>query len=220
MLKNLFFILILINPCILPAQENSFESEILAFEEEDRRCGYKKDFVLFTGSSSIRLWHSLEKDMKGLDVLNRGFGGSTLKALNKNWNRIATDHKPAIVVLYCGENDIAEGSTVAQTVAQFKVFAKKYKERYQSIPLIYIAMKPSISRWGMWSQFQTADKEIKEIIDQNENMTFIDLSESMFKDGDLKEKIFLEDGLHMNSKGYKGWRKQLKPIIEQKILSK
>ena len=51
----------------LSAQDlTQFENEIAAFEEADKRDGYAQDFILFTGSSSIRLWHSMQQDMKGL----------------------------------------------------------------------------------------------------------------------------------------------------------
>ena len=199
-------------------QQDRFEPEIRAFEKEDSIKGYKQDFVLLTGSSSIRLWHSMESDLKGLNILNRGFGGSTLKALNKDWKRIAGSHQPDVVVLYCGENDIAEGAPVEETVAQFERFLEQYAVTYPDVPLIYIAMKPSISRWELWDQYQEADVAIKEIISKREGITFIDLSTSMFiEEGTLKKDIFLEDGLHMNKKGYKGWKKQLRPLIKSKL---
>jgi hypothetical protein len=37
-----------------------------------------KGGIIFTGSSSIRMWTSLKEDFPGLPVLNRGFGGSMI----------------------------------------------------------------------------------------------------------------------------------------------
>ncbi len=219
MLRNRLFLLLL---CLLPflaaAQEDRFEEEIRDFEEDDSQSGYKSDFILLTGSSSIRLWHSLEKDLKGFDVLNRGFGGSTLYELDQYWGRIAGDHQPELVIVYCGENDIADGATVTETVDRFKTFLDSFSKTYPSTPMIYIAMKPSISRWNLWPKYQEADRQIREVIATQENVTFIDLGASMLlRDGTLKQNIFIEDGLHMNKKGYRGWRKLLRPAIKNAL---
>ena len=197
----------------------TFESEILAFEREDAKNGHQEDFILFTGSSSIRLWHSIEQDMKGFEILNRGFGGSTLLELNHYWSRITGNHQPDIVVVYCGENDIAQGRSVGETVEAFEAFIALYKKTYPEVPLVYVAMKPSLDRWHLWEQYQQADKQIRKIIGATEKATFIDLSQSMFRKGTLKEDIFIEDGLHMNVKGYKGWRKQLRPLLKRQMKS-
>ena len=36
-----------------------------------------------------------------------------------------------------------------------------------------------------------------------------------YQENIVKKDIFIEDGLHMNAKGYKGWTNQLRPIIER-----
>ncbi len=219
--RHVAIMLLWLSSLLLLAQDtNQFEPEIVAFEEEDKKNGYQENFALFTGSSSIRLWHSISQDMKGFDPLNRGFGGSTLQELNHYWGRISAKHKPDVVVVYCGENDIAQGRTVEQTVEAFEAFVALYKETYPEVPLIYIAMKPSIARWNLWGQYQQADVQIERIIEETDNATFIDLSKSMFEDGVLKEGIFIEDGLHMNKAGYQGWKRQLRPLIKAQLDAK
>src|SRR4026208_83224 len=51
------------------------EADIHAFEAEDMAAPPPKGGIIFTGSSSIRMWTSLKEDFPGLPVLNRGFGG-------------------------------------------------------------------------------------------------------------------------------------------------
>ena len=194
---------------------NRFEEEIATFEKQDRQEGYQNDFVLFTGSSSIRLWKTLESDMEGLNVLNRGFGGATLRELNMHWSRIAGKHQPALVVLYCGENDIAEGASVEETLEHFHSYMEKYRNTYAEVPLIYIAMKPSPSRMAFWADYQEADELIKAIIEDLPNTYFIDLGSTMYNEaGKLKPEIFEADSLHMNALGYQGWTEKLRPLME------
>ena len=199
-------------------QTSRFEDEILAFKAQDQELGYQTDFILFTGSSSIRLWHSLEQDMEGLKVLNRGFGGATLRELNMHWKVIAGEHNPDLVVLYCGENDLSEGATATETLHHFVSFLSHYRDTYPKVPLAYIAMKPSLSRWHLWEKFQEVDSLIKHRLQNDPNVTFVDLSPTMLDDdGLLKPEIFEPDSLHMNALGYKGWTSILRPLIEKSV---
>lgn len=198
------------------ASPNRFEPEIRAFETQDLADGYQKDFVLFTGSSSIRLWHSLQEDMGGIPVLNRGFGGATLHELNLHWDRIAGEHQPRLVVLYCGENDLAEGASSAETLAHFDVFLKKYEGTFAEVPLIYIAMKPSPSRFSLWPVFQLTDQKIKDRLEASPAYHFIDLSPTMMDTlGRLTPEIFEADSLHMNALGYQRWTQKLRPLMDK-----
>lgn len=200
------------------SQPNRFEEEITAFEIQDQEYGYHKDFILFTGSSSIRLWKTLETDMEGLKVLNRGFGGATLRELNMHWSRIAGDHKPSVVVLYCGENDIAEGASIEETVGYFDSIIEKCQNTFPGIPFIYIAMKPSPNRMEFWEDYQKADSMIRKKIEMIKAVSFVDLGPTMLNDvGKLKPEIFEADSLHMNALGYEGWTEKLRPMIESKM---
>ena len=42
--------------------------------------------IIFYGSSTIRLWKSLNEDFKDVDVINLGFGGAYIDSLSKNFN--------------------------------------------------------------------------------------------------------------------------------------
>ena len=55
-----------------------FESEIRKFDEVDRAAAPIAGGVVFTGSSSIRLWTTMAKDFPGIRAINRGFGGSEI----------------------------------------------------------------------------------------------------------------------------------------------
>ena len=216
---NLFFycLSLLLLSYGAPGQTTRFEEEIRAFTSQDRQEGYQKDFILFTGSSSIRLWRSLEEDMKGWKVLNRGFGGATLRELNSYWESIAGKHRPDLVVLYCGENDLFEGASVDETVQNFETFLLQFRSSYPTVPLIYIAMKPSLSRWHLWEKFQEADLLIKQRLQADPNVTYVDLSPTMFDGRTLNTTIFESDSLHMNAQGYQGWTRTLRPIIDRII---
>ena len=52
-----------------------FKDEVAQLTANDKSLN-KKDIVLFTGSSSIRMWSSIQSDFPNYNIVNRGFGGS------------------------------------------------------------------------------------------------------------------------------------------------
>jgi len=80
--------------------------------------------IVFTGSSSIFFWETLSENMKPLNAINRGFGGSHLSHVNKYATRIVIQYRPRAVVLYAGENDMSwpwskSSDTVLKDLQQF-----------------------------------------------------------------------------------------------------
>ena len=198
-----------------------FQNEIDNFLEQDKENNFPKNGVMMTGSSSIRFWKTMDKDFPKFPVLNRGFGGATIPEVLHFAGKYIFQHEPQIIVFYCGENDISEGATPETVFASFKTFVKIIETRLPETKLVYISMKPSIARWNLWPQYQAGEKLIKNFVDENPKIEYMDASISMLeKNGEVKKDIFVEDGLHMNAKGYEGWTNQLKPILEKMYQSK
>jgi len=89
----------------------AFESDIKAFEVTDRTLRSPTPRIVFIGSSSIRMWDTLAKDFPQHRVVNRGFGGSYIADSTTFADRILPPHKPALIVMYAGANDIDHGNT-------------------------------------------------------------------------------------------------------------
>ena len=186
--------------------EIRFQDEVAAFQMQDSVYGIDHKEIVFTGSSSIRMWKSLEDDMVGLDVVNRGFGGSTLKELHYYSEDLIYKYKPQLVVVYCGENDISEGASALDAYNAFKVFHEEFQRKLPESEMIYVSMKPSISRWDIWQDFVKANDLISEYCSANNRISYLDISEAMINiDGTIDTSIFIEDGLHMNESGYAIW---------------
>ena len=193
-----------------------FQNEIDNFIQQDKENSFPINGIMMTGSSSIRMWKSMKEDFPKFPVLNRGFGGATIPEVLHFTGKYIFQHEPQIIVFYCGENDISEGASPEAVFAFFKVFVKVIETRLPKTKLVYISMKPSIARWNLWPQYQAGEKLIKDFVDQNPKIEYMDASISMLgKNGEVKKDIFIEDGLHMNAKGYEGWTNQLKPILEK-----
>src|SRR5690606_32392256 len=103
MIPRRFFILwtatLVFTAAMTSAKEpaSKWEKEIAAFEAADKKNPPKKGGIVFTGSSSIRLWKTLEKDFPHHNVLNRGFGGSQISDAIQFIDRIVVPYEPRMI---------------------------------------------------------------------------------------------------------------------------
>lgn len=180
-----------------------YENEIRIFELMDRYNPPPDSAVLFTGSSTIRRWYNLAEDMYPLDVINRGFGGSVMKELNQNIDRIVYPYRPSRIFVYEGDNDIASGTNPSAFLEECKVFISQCQQRLPGTKIIFLSIKPSPSRMRHWKQMNRANQMLEDLCMKHKDVIFIDISTPMFtKPGILKNNIYAKDGVHLNDKGY------------------
>ena len=212
-----FLVIVFISSTIAQQKHGKYESTIVKFEQEDQKKGYHPEAVLFTGSSSIKMWKSLGEDMSPIPILNRGFGGSTIPEVTHYADRILLPHHPKIIFFYCGENDLAnEESKSDLALKSFKKFHEYMKKNLPETKVYFIAIKPSIKRWNYWDKMSQANAKLSKIISKKDNFFFVDTASQMLdENGIVLQDIFIKDNLHMNAKGYAIWTKVIKPIMEE-----
>ncbi len=192
-----------------------FESEIQAFELADQKKFPPKKSILFVGSSSIRMWESLKSDFSEFQVINRGFGGSTVPEVNYYADRIIWKYDPSVIVFYCGENDINDGEHPAVVFQNFKKFIGEIEKRLPGTKVVFISAKPSPSRWNRWKDFQLYNNMVLQFAENRPNLYFLDISTVMIGNDGLPDKsLFIEDMLHINKKGYAKWTAELNPLLK------
>ena len=195
------------------SQQKKFEKEILAFEKLDSLRQPPKNANLFVGSSSIRLWRTIDSDFPKNAILNRGFGGSNLVDLEGYIPRIVTKYAPAKIFIYSGENDIAEGVTAQETLERFQKVFTKIRESLPNVPIVFISIKPSESRWAQFQTQKEANQLIKSYLQTQPNAEFINIVGKMLLRGKPNPSLFIADKLHMNRKGYETWMKKVKKYL-------
>jgi len=185
-----------------------WKSQIVAFEKSDSLHPPQAGVILFTGSSSIRYWKTLDNDMAPLPVINRAFGGAHISHLNKYVERIVIVYKPQAVVLYAGENDLGWPSKkTPETVCEdFKGFVKTVQTRCPGTRIYFLSIKLSPFRRGRWARMQAANRLIKEFASTAEGVTFLDVSTRMLDaSGELRAEFMPWYRLHMTPKGYENF---------------
>lgn len=201
------------------AQENlPFQKEIDAFKKKDSQQPPAANSILFVGSSSFTKWTDVQDYFPGYPILNRGFGGSTLVDVIRYADDVIIPYHPKQVIIYCGENDIAASDTITPQIVlkRFQQLFSIIRKKLGKVPVGFISIKPSPSRWKMEVKFVEANRLIKQFLSKQSNASFINVHNAMLNaDGSVMKDIFIGDNLHMNAKGYHIWQ----PIIQAKLLN-
>ncbi|MCY3023257.1 MAG: SGNH/GDSL hydrolase family protein [Planctomycetota bacterium] len=203
-------------PPSAPAKEHAFEKDIKQYEAADQKTPPPKGAILFVGSSTIRMWKTLEKDMAPLTVMNRGFGGSQVSDVVYYADRIVIPYQPKSIVFYAGDNDLASGKQPAQILDGFKAFVEKVRTALPDVPIYFFSIKPSPSRAKLWPTAQDANKLVQEYAQKATGVTYVDVATEMLKDGQARPELFLKDMLHMNADGYAIWTRIVKAALGAK----
>ncbi len=197
-----------------PATTNKWEAEIRKFEESDRRNPPPKGAVLFIGSSSIRLWVTLGEDFPSLKIINRGFGGSDIEDSTHYAGRIVTPYRPRLIVLYAGDNDLANSKPPEQVFEDFRAFVGRVRRDLPQARIAFISIKPSPARRHLIEKQKAANGMIKKYISLEKGLSYIDVFTPMLgKDGDMRPELFVGDGLHLNKEGYALWKSVTAPHL-------
>src|SRR5690348_3591545 len=114
-----------------------WQEDIAAFAAADRAHPPPAHPVLFVGSSSIRMWSSLASDFPGRAVINRGFGGSRIPDATYYADRLVAPYHPRAIVLYAGDNDLAEGCTPEQVRDAFAAFVRRARSMDADVPIAF-----------------------------------------------------------------------------------
>jgi lysophospholipase L1-like esterase len=194
----------------------SWEPTIEKFEESDKANPPKPGMIVFAGSSSFARWSTLVDDMKPLNVLNRGFGGSQMSDLDYYAKRIVNVYRPSAVVVYEGDNDLASTSpkTPEMVAAGFRQFTQIVRGDLPDTWIYFISIKPSKLRWNEWPKMKVANAMIQDFMRTQPHMQYIDVATPMFDaQGNLPGDLFVSDGLHPTAKCYALWTSIIKPIL-------
>jgi lysophospholipase L1-like esterase len=193
--------------------ENRWEKDIKLFEARDAKKMPKPNGILFVGSSSIRMWKTNE-DFPTLNIINRGFGGSQTSDALLYTDRIILNYRPRLIAIYEGDNDIAVGKSPETVFKDTKTLFGRIHEALPETRIIYVAIKPSIARWKMVDDMREANALIKAHAKKDPRIHYLDIDTPMMgPDGKPRKDLFIEDGLHLNRKGYDLWNSLIHPYL-------
>jgi lysophospholipase L1-like esterase len=185
------------------------------FAAADLKRRPDRNGVLFVGSSTIRLWRNLSEDFRQQPVvINRGFGGSTLADCNHFVKQLVLQYRPAHVLVYAGDNDLAAGRTPAQVLDTFEHLSRAVRAELPNTRIAYISIKPSPLREALMPAMRETNGLIAAYLKTLPNSDYIDTHSAMLDTtGRPRAELFEADRLHMNAKGYALWQSVIAPHL-------
>ena len=216
---RLLFLLILLVATSSYAQEakdpTRFKDEIASLTANDKSVN-KKHLILFTGSSSIRLWKNLQSSFPGKNILNRGFGGSEMSDLLYYFDQLILPYQPEQIFIYEGDNDTNEGKTSEQVLKDATLLLNKIRSQISpTVEVLFISAKPSLARAQLKDRYLKFNADLKLWSEKQTNVKFVDVwTPMMDKKGEVMNDLFIEDHLHMNEKGYVIWKRVIGPNLK------
>ncbi|HZY20294.1 MAG TPA: SGNH/GDSL hydrolase family protein [Ramlibacter sp.] len=207
---------LLASATLAPAQTTSgqqpdarrWDATIADFAKADQARRPAAGGVLFVGSSSIRLWQHLPEDFRQAPlVINRGFGGSTMADVRHYARQLVIQYQPRQVLVYAGDNDLAEGRRPADVLEDFRAFVETVRSELPGVRISYISVKPSPLRLQLLPRVRETNTLLGDYVNTLPNASFIDVFTPMVDGQGLpRADLYGPDRLHMNAAGYALWR--------------
>jgi lysophospholipase L1-like esterase len=203
-------------------------SQVLAYRQADELSMPKPGGIVLVGSSTVRLWSTLQTDLSGYSAIGRGLGGSTLQDQINYFYDIIKFYKPRQVVIICGENEIYGGWLSWKVNQKFQELFRLIRSQLPSAKITFVSMKPSPYMWGanpLKKDFSAtvinSNQLIKKFIATQSNASYVDSYSKLLKwpGGYLRPELYKSDKLHLNAEGYKILTLALKPHLTYAQLS-
>lgn len=192
----------------------SFKDEVDALQKKyDTIYTASQKTIVFTGSSSIRMWEDVDRRFSGHQIVNTGFGGSQASDLSYYIYDLILRFNPKKVFIYEGDNDIfahKRPNSIRKTIRQIIDGIQRNDATTQ---VVLIAAKPSMARWDLGRKYKRLNRKFQRLANDNPLVEYADVWNPMLDGNQVKQDIFIEDGLHMNAKGYQIWYDVLKPFV-------
>lgn len=200
-----------------------FAKDIAKFDDAEKENPPARGGIVFTGSSSVRLW-DVEKAFPGLPVLNRGFGGSVSNDLLVHAEKVVLRYEPKVLVVYTGSNDlhgrpappVLAGLTPEEALADYTKFLTIVHERLPQIRIIVSSVKVAPSRAAEMDSVKKLNSLLEAWCLDKPWIRWVDATSYLVgSDGQPIAGFYRPDRLHLNDAGYAKWNAIIGPVIRE-----
>lgn len=157
----------------------------------------------FIGSSSMARWSTLERDMQPWRAQNRGIEAATYPEILRHFSN-EREAAPQAIILYAGENDLAEGMPLRAVVGHLASFLDRRRALFGDVPVFLLSMKPSPKRKAIWGVQQQYNAAAQVLASRDSSIHYVDISGPLIRAA-ADADIYRPDRVHMNPKGYVVW---------------
>lgn len=214
-MRNWLILIFLTGVCVQAQDPLRFKDEVsMILKKYDTLWEPSRETIVFTGSSSVRIWDDLQQRFPAVQIVNTGFGGSEASDLLAYADDLILRFKPRKVFIYEGDNDLNSNKKPRSVLSDIKSIILRIRADQPDTKIVLIAAKPSIARWHLKRRYKQLNRKMRGLVKKEDHLAFADVWRPMLQGRKVKQDIFINDGLHMNSKGYDIWYTILQPYLE------
>jgi lysophospholipase L1-like esterase len=201
LLLSLFFI-----NCASARADSSpqrFEKHIQAFEAADKTTPPPQGAILLLGDSQFDRWKTVDQDMPGYTIINRGVGGFEISDMVYYADRLVRPYRARLIVVNAGGNDVHDKKSPDAVLAELKSFVTEARAVQPGVPMLVSGLSPGPGRFAEAPQRIVTNKLLKDYCAATPGLTFFNMWEPMLTPaGQPRPELWVADGIHSNHAGY------------------
>jgi lysophospholipase L1-like esterase len=174
--------------------------------------------ILMVGSSIFGRWHSCTNDLAPLPVLNRAFGGSVVGDQLFFFDQIVPSSRAALIVWYCGSNDVYSKQTPEDIVKNTGKWIKRARAALPQVRILLVSVMraPQKREVGLLAKVDEVNKGLIQLAASIPDVTYADVNPAMeTADGEPVMACYIQDKLHPTPEGYRRMASVLRPLMEK-----
>ncbi|OHE66771.1 MAG: hypothetical protein A2413_06965 [Treponema sp. RIFOXYC1_FULL_61_9] len=192
----------------------AFRFFVSQYHKQDNRLGKQTCEIVFTGSSIMRFWDTLEQDLFPKEVINRAIPGTKINEISFYTERLVNQYRPKKVFLYAGSNDIQgrKPRTAEEVLLGFINFVAKIRASNENIEIFYISivLSPARTRIRNKEEIFKANKIIREYCSSHQGLGYIEMNDKFADETGLpRRELFKDDNIHFNPEAYRIWKEEI-----------
>jgi lysophospholipase L1-like esterase len=174
--------------------------------------------ILMVGSSIFGRWTNCINDLAPLPVLNRAFGGSVVGDQLFFFNPIVPSSRAALIVWYCGSNDVNSKQTPEDIVKNTKKWIKRARVALPQVHILLVSVMraPQKREAGLLAKVDEVNKGLIQLAASMPDVSYADVNPAVeTPDGEPVMECYIQDKLHPTPEGYRRMASVLKPLMEK-----
>ncbi len=192
-----------------------FAKDIAAFDAAEKSEPPARGGIVFTGSSSVRLW-DVKKAFPDLPVLNRGFGGSVANDLIVYAEKVVLRYQPKLLVVYTGSNDLHAKLPPQEALTDYTKFLTLVHEKLPQTRVVVSSVKVAPSRAAEMDAVRKLNELLEAWCQGKSWLRWVEATNYLVGgDGQPVEGLYRTDRLHLNDDGYAKWNARIGPVIRE-----
>jgi len=174
--------------------------------------------VLLVGSSIFRKWTTFAADLAPIPVTNRAFGGSRTADQLFFFNRVVPSSLAALVVWYCGSNDIKGGVATTVVLENTKQWIERTRAALPDSRILLVSVIRAIQKRedGQLDEVDEANAGLRKFAATVPGVDYVDVNPALESgSGEAIPGCYVADKLHLSPEGYRKMVAVLRPAIEK-----